>query len=58
MVESFEDQLSKFLSAKILLFTSDPDSLIETVTQELPAGLFHVIRGSPDPFFVEFLLPG
>ena len=57
-ITSFEEAISKSLSAKILLLTNDPDGLIETAQKELPPNMFHVIRGSPDPFFVEFLLPG
>jgi hypothetical protein len=55
---TFDEAISKSPSAKILLLTNDPDGLIETVQKELPPNMFHVIRGSPDPFFVEFLLPG
>lgn len=58
LVTSYEEAISKSPSAKMLILTNDPDGLIEITKKELPQGLFHIIRGSPDPFFVEFLLPG
>ena len=57
-LSSFEEIISKSLSAKILLLTNEPDELIQLAEKDLPPNMFHVIRGSPDPFFVEFLLPG
>jgi hypothetical protein len=42
----------------MLVFTSDVDQLMEVAEKELPKDTFHMIRGSPYPFFVEFLLPG
>lgn len=58
IVASYEEAIKKSLSAKILIFTNDVDELMEVAEKELPKGTFHVIRGSPYPFFVEFLLPG
>ena len=55
---SYDDAISKSASAKMLLLTNDADGLIEVAEKELPIGTFHIIRGSPDPFFVEFLKPG
>ena len=57
-LSSFDEAIAKSQSAKILLLSNDPDGLIRTAEEELPKNMFHVIRGSPDPFFVEFLLPG
>ena len=31
---------------------------MRTCAERLPGGAFHLIKGSPDPFFVEFLAPG
>ena len=45
-------------SAKMLVLTEDPDAFMQTCRERLPDGLFHVIRGSPNPFFAEFLNPG
>ena len=57
-ISSFEEIISKSLSAKILLLTNEPDNLILLAEKNLPSNMFHIIRGSPDPFFVEFLVPG
>ena len=57
-ISSFEEIMFKSLSAKILLLTNEPDELIQLAQENLPSNMFHVIRGSPDPFFVEFLVPG
>jgi hypothetical protein len=57
-ISSFEEIISKSLSAKILILTNEPDELILLAEKNLPLNMFHVIRGSPDPFFVEFLVPG
>ena len=43
--------------AKALVLTFDPDAFMAAATSSLPAGMLHMIRGSPDPFFVEFLRP-
>lgn len=57
-ISSFQEIMSKSLSAKMLLLTNEADELIQLAEKNLPANMFHIIRGSPDPFFVEFLLPG
>jgi len=44
-------------SAKMLLMTNDADLLIAQATATFPTE-FHIIRGSPEPYFVEFLQPG
>jgi len=56
-VDSYFHVLDKFSAAKILIMTEDADNLLRLVSQELTPGDFTVIRGSPDPFFVEFLRP-
>lgn len=45
-------------SAKLLVLTNNPDELIEAANIHLPPGTFHIIKGSPWPFFVEFLPAG
>jgi len=45
-------------SAKLLVLTNDPDTLIKEAIESLPPGIFHLIKGSPWPFFVEFLPAG
>lgn len=57
-IASYDDAFAKSPSAKMLLLTKDPDALLEIVDRELGRDRFHMIRGSPDPFFVEFLTPG
>lgn len=58
IVASYEEAIQKSPSAKILIFTNCVDQLMEDAEKELPKDMFHMIRGSPFPFFVEFLLPG
>ena len=53
-INDYEEVLGK-ASAKCLVLTNDPDSLISKANLELPADTFHIIKGSPYPFFVEFL---
>ncbi len=55
--ESLADEQG-ILPVKCLALTPDVDRLIERAHKELPVDAFHVIRGSPFPFFVEFLRPG
>ena len=43
--------------AKMLVLTYEPDQFMEVCRERLPQGSLHMIRGSPDPFFCEFLLP-
>ena len=59
VVQDYEDahQCCPAGSAKMLVLTHDPDAFMQTCSAALPTGLFHMIRGSPDPFFVEFLRP-
>jgi hydroxymethylpyrimidine pyrophosphatase-like HAD family hydrolase len=57
ILDSYDEAISKSPAAKMLILTNDPDHLIETAKKELPEGMFHIIRGSPHPFFVEFLHP-
>ena len=49
------DEILGASSAKCLVLTNDPDSLIEKANATLPKDTFHIIKGSPWPFFVEFL---
>jgi hydroxymethylpyrimidine pyrophosphatase-like HAD family hydrolase len=58
LIDSYDEVIARTPSAKMLILTKDPDALIEVAKRDLPADMFHIIRGSPDPFFVEFLLPG
>lgn len=45
-------------SAKVLILTNDPDFLIEESLKSLPGDKFHLIKGSPWEFFVEYLPKG
>jgi len=53
-INDYEEVLGS-ASAKCLVLTNDPDSLISKAKQTLPSDTFHIIKGSPYPFFVEFL---
>jgi Cof subfamily protein (haloacid dehalogenase superfamily) len=55
ILSSYEDISSQYRAAKILLLTTDADDLMAKARDRFPADMFHVIRGSPHPFFVEFL---
>jgi len=46
------------LPVKCLALTPDVDALMQRAAERLPSGSFHMIRGSPFAFFVEFLRPG
>jgi len=56
LVESYESIAQP--PVKCLALCNDVDRLIARAAAELQPGAFHVIRGSPYPFFVEFLRPG
>lgn len=57
-VQSYEDVYAICPNfAKMLVLTYEPDEFMQACRESLPEGMFHMIRGSPDPFFVEFLLP-
>lgn len=58
IVDSYAIPQGISLAAKILIMTEDADSLIAAANKTFPAGKYHIIRGSPAPFFVEFLTPG
>ncbi len=45
------------LPVKCLALTPDVDRLLARASESLPVGAFHMIRGSPFPFFAEFLRP-
>ena len=55
MLGSYESAIEKSLSSKILILSNDVDSLINESMNECFDEIFHIIRGSPFPFFVEFL---
>ena len=56
IVDSYENITQP--PVKCLALCNDVDRLIARAAAELNPGAFHVIRGSPFPFFVEFLRPG
>ena len=57
VLTSFDDAIATCLPQKLLVFVDESrvDWLIAEAAAHLPADTFHVIRGSPFPFFVEFL---
>ena len=58
VLPSYEAAKQRGEASKILLMTNDVDGLIQEAERSLPSGKFHIIRGSPKPFFVEFLPQG
>lgn len=58
IISSYEEVLAIAPPAKILFMTNHADELIAQMKERLPRDQFHLIRGSPDPFFVEFLASG
>lgn len=55
LLESYEAVSSLALSAKVLIMTNHPDELIEKAAAVLQNEDVTIIKGSPHPFFVEFL---
>lgn len=58
MLESYDSIFPVAECGKILIFSSDVDELLAEVHKEGLHTEFHIIRGSPHPFFVEFLVRG
>jgi hydroxymethylpyrimidine pyrophosphatase-like HAD family hydrolase len=54
LLSSYEEAIAVSPAAKILIMTDQADELIEKAKSQLPSDL-SIIRGSPYPFFVEFL---
>lgn len=54
-LSDYDEVLSKCESPKILIMTNNADELIEYCHKYLAPNIFHIIRGSPYPYFVEFL---
>ncbi|RYG99212.1 hypothetical protein EON65_50495 [archaeon] len=57
VLDSYNSALDICQSAKVLLMAEDADQLIAKAHKELNTAEFTIIRGSPHPFFVEFLRP-
>ncbi len=59
-VDSYDSVFDEFNAAKILLLTNDngADGVMTQVSSKFDKSLFNMIRGSPKPWFVEFLEPG
>lgn len=57
LVPALAPLLDRFASAKLLLFTPDTEALLAAARAELPPGAYNFFRGSPSPYFVEFLSP-
>mgnify|MGYP003385607042 CR=1 FL=1 len=58
VIPNYSEPISIAPAAKILLMTTDADGLIADATRMGLDQDFHMIKGSPYPFFVEFLAPG
>jgi Cof subfamily protein (haloacid dehalogenase superfamily) len=55
-LSSYDEIMHITESSKHLIMTDNADGLIAEANKEFP-GQFNIVRGSPDPFFVEFLNP-
>lgn len=51
----YEEAMTQSRATKVLLLSSDADLVMAAAKKEFPEGKYNVIRGSPEPFFVEFL---
>ena len=58
IVESYDIPISISAPAKILIMTDDADGMIRAAERMFHVDQYHIIRGTPEPFFVEFLTPG
>lgn len=56
ILENYEVAMNRSPSAKVIVLCHDADSLI-LETRKRFKDTFHIIKGYPDPFFVEFLNP-
>ena len=59
-LDSYDPAIKNFDAAKILLLTNDngADDVMSKVSSKFDKSYFNMIRGSPKPWFVEFLQPG
>ena len=57
IISSYEEAIQESLSIKVLIMCEDADYLLKQSREKLPPDLFHMIRGLPFPFFVEYLQP-
>jgi hydroxymethylpyrimidine pyrophosphatase-like HAD family hydrolase len=59
VIEKYETIIvAKGLPSKLIMFTNNTDGLIHDAKIQIPEGLCHIMKGSPDPFYVEFLDSG
>lgn len=58
ILENYDEALNKAPSAKILMLTESTDQLIADAVEQFGEDRFTIIRGSPDPYFAEFLAKG
>ncbi len=57
IVENYSTAMDISTAAKILVLHEDADHVMRLAREQLPMELFNMFRGSPDPYFVEFLRP-
>ena len=58
ILDSYETALSLCSPAKLLLLANNVDPILEESGRRFGSDRFTIIRGSPDPYFVEFLKVG
>jgi hydroxymethylpyrimidine pyrophosphatase-like HAD family hydrolase len=57
IIDSYDVVISQYRAIKIVILTNDATALIDAAYKEFGDNEFNIVRGSPYPFFVEFLLP-
>lgn len=57
LLSDYNEALNNFDSTKVLIMTDETEKALTSASSEFSAEDIHMIRGSPDPFFVEFLRP-
>jgi hydroxymethylpyrimidine pyrophosphatase-like HAD family hydrolase len=55
LVSSYEEAIQRTVAAKLVIMTNRADELISDSHTHLPVSELTIIKGSPYPFFVEYL---
>ena len=55
LCSSYDEAFNLSAPAKVLILDDDSEKVMQRANEQLPSGLFNMFRGSPHPYFVEFL---
>lgn len=55
LCSSYDEAFALSVPAKILVLDDDSEKVMQRANEQLPSGMFNMFRGSPHPYFVEFL---